>query len=259
LFRNGPSTYHELPVNSGASRTECDLVTIRQFSMTKSASAKKTGQLPTVYYIGTEHPFVDVIETFLDNAPRLVEHGHAYVRHRILSQLSGVYQDVAASTIDDYFDVDPDEQSVGIKGTNDTVTTREQCLEALQTVAEDVGESPTIEEYRSRVEDDEDLPGISRILNHFETWNDAKEAAGLERTGVTYTVAELLDHLTRARQTVDQDSEEFRPKHYRGYRIDRMGQDGVDNVPTLETMMNRFGSWEKAVSVASMDEPGEPN
>lgn len=54
---------------------------------------------------------------------------------------------------------------------------KDDCINALRTAAEQIGESPTIREYRDL---DIDGPSEDTIRDRFGTWNDAKEAAGLE-------------------------------------------------------------------------------
>jgi hypothetical protein len=56
------------------------------------------------------------------------------------------------------------------------MTTERECIEVLQTAAQRLGESPTKAAY-------EDLglrPASATIIRHLGSWNDAKEAAGLE-------------------------------------------------------------------------------
>jgi len=56
--------------------------------------------------------------------------------------------------------------------------TRDECINALEYVAEKLGKSPTTSEYHECRRDTD--PSSSSIIRCFNSWNDAKEAAGLK-------------------------------------------------------------------------------
>lgn len=56
------------------------------------------------------------------------------------------------------------------------MATEQQCIEALQTAAQRLGESPTKAQYEQL----NITPSASTVLRHCGGWNDAKEQAGLE-------------------------------------------------------------------------------
>ena len=58
------------------------------------------------------------------------------------------------------------------------ITSQEDCIVALRDAAEELGHSPTIEEYKSL-----DTPISARtIIRKCDSWNHAKELAGLAVT-----------------------------------------------------------------------------
>jgi hypothetical protein len=58
------------------------------------------------------------------------------------------------------------------------ITSQEDCIVALRDAAEELGHSPTIEEYKSL-----DTPISARtIIRKCDSWNRAKELAGLAVT-----------------------------------------------------------------------------
>ena len=58
------------------------------------------------------------------------------------------------------------------------ITSQEDCIAALRGAADELGHSPTIEEYKTL-----DTPVSARtIIRKCETWNRAKEMAGLAVT-----------------------------------------------------------------------------
>jgi hypothetical protein len=56
--------------------------------------------------------------------------------------------------------------------------TRDECITALEYIAEKLDKSPTFREYYENKRDTD--PSTHAITNSFECWNDAKEAAGLK-------------------------------------------------------------------------------
>lgn len=52
---------------------------------------------------------------------------------------------------------------------------KEDCTKALKEVEDRIGKSPTMKDYQKT----EISPSIDTILKHFDTWNDAKQEAGL--------------------------------------------------------------------------------
>lgn len=54
---------------------------------------------------------------------------------------------------------------------------REEIIDQLQTVAEDIGQTPSVTEWRKL----ENRVGVTTIARHFGSWIDAIDAAGLER------------------------------------------------------------------------------
>jgi len=58
-----------------------------------------------------------------------------------------------------------------------TVTLEQSCINALQRAAEEVGRSPTVDEYR----DLNITPSATTIQRVCGSWNEAKEQAGLVR------------------------------------------------------------------------------
>lgn len=73
-----------------------------------------------------------------------------------------------------------------------SVYSKEDCIEALEKVAEDIGKSPTYKEYQNA-----DVgPAASTIKRIFGSWNNAKEASSLEKFEQEhYNIGEVPDRV----------------------------------------------------------------
>lgn len=59
--------------------------------------------------------------------------------------------------------------------------TQEACIKSLKSVADDLGHSPSIREF----EEAHTILSYATVIRLFGTWNDAKEAAGLDTVDPT--------------------------------------------------------------------------
>ncbi|OUJ19026.1 HNH family endonuclease [Methanonatronarchaeum thermophilum] len=82
----------------------------------------------------------------------------------------------------------------------------------------------TQSEWRQR----EDLPSLGSLQRHFGSWNEAREAAGLEVRGKRYSKEKLLELL---RENPDISLKEWQER---------------DDLPSYSTILRHFGSWREA-------------
>lgn len=99
---------------------------------------------------------------------------------------------------------------------------------------------------RQDVEDAEDLPATSTFEHRFGSWNEAKEAAGLETRGrgeagrgTSYTDEELLEKLRELAEQYDGP-------------LTKSAVNRADGYPGATTYYRRFGSWENAKEKAGL-------
>lgn len=123
---------------------------------------------------------------------------------------------------------------------DDEQYTRDDLVTQLQQLAEELGRSPTVADLR----DATDYPSEYPFLNVFETWNQAKQAAGLdthrkEGRKDPYTEAELLDLLRRLAHTIDG-------------RVTIQAANDSEICPSAVTYKRRFGSWNQAKEAAGL-------
>lgn len=108
--------------------------------------------------------------------------------------------------------------------------TRDELVDKLQALAEELDRSPTVADVRNAL----DYPSVSQFLDEFESWNAAKQAAGLETfrkegRGKTYSDAELIEKL---QQLADNDD-----------GLVTIGDvNESDNCPSAVTYQRHFGS-----------------
>ena len=72
------------------------------------------------------------------------------------------------------------------------VYSREECIKALKTAEKRLGKSPTMDDYKDI---EGDIPSIDTILRKFDTWNKAKNEAGLETFKQNNKIEEKPDAL----------------------------------------------------------------
>lgn len=74
----------------------------------------------------------------------------------------------------------------------DTIYSEQDCIDALQRVTDQLGESPTYKQYQEC----DVLPAASTIKRIFGTWNDAKRAASVKQYAQTkYSVDDVPDRV----------------------------------------------------------------
>jgi hypothetical protein len=121
--------------------------------------------------------------------------------------------------------------------------TRDECINALEYVAEKLGKSPTFTEYNECRRDTD--PSSSSIIRCFDSWNDAKETANLttniNTNSIGYTRDDCIDSLEYVSEKLGK-SPTF--TEYRDYKS--------DTDPSPSTMYNIFGSWNDAKEAANL-------
>lgn len=89
--------------------------------------------------------------------------------------------------------------------------TREECLDALETAKDRLGESPTMSKYKEL----EGLPSIGTILRRFDTWNEAKNEAGIETFKQNNNVSEKPDDIELPEDKVWDELSSYQRYYYR--------------------------------------------
>jgi hypothetical protein len=142
-------------------------------------------------------------------------------------------------------------------------------LRALRRVAELNGGELTPDVYKrtqsALMREDEELPNLSAVIRHYETWSQAKEAVALSET----TTAQLIDARFRARlrgQRPHYQTAELRESlarcvaelgrvplvaEYEAWRTKQLAlaqtRGELARVPGVESFRRRHGGWEKAL------------
>jgi hypothetical protein len=145
-------------------------------------------------------------------------------------------------------------------------------LRGLRRVAELNGGELTPDVYkrtqRNLAREGEELPGLSAVIRHYETWSQAKEAVALSET----TTAQLIDARFRARlrgRRPHYQQEELRESlarcaaelgrvplasEYEAWRTKELAlartRGEVGRVPGVEAFRRRHGGWEKALTAS---------
>lgn len=125
--------------------------------------------------------------------------------------------------------------------TNDEQYTQDELIDQLQQLATELGRSPTVADLK----DAPAYPSLRQVLAVFETWNKAKQAAGLETfrkegRGEPYSDAELLDRLQRLARETDGP-------------VTKQTVNESEMCPSAITYQRRFGSWNKAKEEAGLE------
>ena len=127
--------------------------------------------------------------------------------------------------------------------TNDQ--TKEDCLDALRTAYDELGESPCIRTYRELWNADKVDVSLKVIKNRCGSWGKAKDAAGLEEStggdGPQYTDQDCLEALRQAKRELGHSPATHEYKQQ------------VDIDPSAWVIMDRFGSWNAAKEAAELE------
>lgn len=115
--------------------------------------------------------------------------------------------------------------------------TKQECIEALQEAAEQLGHSPYMDEY-----DDLDIhPKSSTITKYFDGWNTAKREAGLE----TYNYSEQ-DCLNAIQEAADHLGHSPTQQEYRDLGLK----------PSINVFQQKFGEWVNAKAEIGLNSRG---
>jgi hypothetical protein len=170
-----------------------------------------------------------------------------------------------------------DEQDEALVRLNDVRLTRlaeaegegARFLRALRRIADLHGGELTPDIYKrtqaALIRDGEDLPSLSAVIRHYETWAQAKEAVALSAT----TTTQMIEARFRARlrgQRPHYQSEELRTAlrrcvaelgrvplvaEYEAWRTKELAltqaRGELARVPGVESFRRRHGGWEKAL------------
>lgn len=137
---------------------------------------------------------------------------------------------VHLSTIYEHFDGWKDAKQAANLDTDDPIT-KADCLESIQTVAEELGESPSQPQY---TRSEQATVSVTAITNRFDTWNTAKEAAGLEQYQITTTREDCLESI---QAVADELKKSPSQEEYRDCKA---------SFVAIETIREKWGSWQNA-------------
>jgi len=119
---------------------------------------------------------------------------------------------------------------------------KQDCIDALQYVAEKLDKSPSYSEYKEHRKDKH--PDSSTIRRKFGSWNKAKEAADLSTFAHgddLHTEQNCIDGLQEVAEKLDKSPS---IPEYREHK--------KDEHPGSSTIRNKFGSWNKGKEVAGL-------
>lgn len=117
--------------------------------------------------------------------------------------------------------------------------TQEECLIALERVANEMGKSPTTMEYEENRRETE--PAWSAFNYVCGSWNRAKEMAGLQTIQKQNTEEECMDALSTVADKVEG------PLSANTYTNNRS-----NGHPSRDTLQEKFGSWNEAKRMANL-------
>jgi cell fate (sporulation/competence/biofilm development) regulator YmcA (YheA/YmcA/DUF963 family) len=119
---------------------------------------------------------------------------------------------------------------------------RQDAIDALECVAEQIGKSPTVREYRRNKTDEG--PSVSWIKDNFGCWNNAKELAELDVNACNeyYDKRDCIDAIQWIAEEIDKSPtyEEYRKNRKRHH-------------PSLGCIQDNLGSWNNAKELAELD------
>lgn len=118
---------------------------------------------------------------------------------------------------------------------------RNELIEELRRLADEVGRSPTIADLKNA----SGYPPASRFLDTFGSWNQAKQAADLDTfqkkgCGTSYSRDELLDRLRQLAENTDG-------------LVTKQDVINADSCPSVVTYQRHFGSWNAAKEAAGLE------
>ena len=113
--------------------------------------------------------------------------------------------------------------------------TNEELLKMLKDMAERDGRTPTMKDVNA----DKNMPSIIPYVDRFGSFNKALELAGLQPNSGRYTDEELLKML---KDMAERDGRVPTTKNIHAN----------DNMPSVTTYVNRFGSFNKALELAGL-------
>lgn len=165
-------------------------------------------------------------------------------------------------------------QSLWLSQLEEGNTEMKKMLASLQRVAEVLGETPGIDDYkRVRTELDEDLEPVSRILKHFHgSWHLAREALDLTETSTPrriqerfasrrlgkiwrYTDETLKATVVRASKEIGHAPQVAEFHWWRERQIELAKSRGEDlHLPSAAPYRRRFGSWADALRAFGFSE-----
>lgn len=121
---------------------------------------------------------------------------------------------------------------------------KQDCIDAIQEVAEELGKSPSCSEYEEHSEDNH--PSSFTIQKKFDSWNDAKESAELsvfehDEGNHVYTKQDCIDAIQEVAETLGKSPSK---KEY--------GEHSKNNHPSEGTIYEKFDSWNEAKEAAGL-------
>lgn len=120
---------------------------------------------------------------------------------------------------------------------------KQDVIDALQSIAEEVDKSPTMKEYRINKKDYH--PSSNWIHNNLGSWNNAKELAGLDilntAGSVEYNKKDAINALQFVAEKID------RSPTISEYRANK-----EDHHPSADWIHNNLNSWNNAKDTAGL-------
>lgn len=124
----------------------------------------------------------------------------------------------------------------------------DDCIDALECVAEKLGKSPTMDEYSESRRDTD--PSSRTVYRIFNSWNDAKEAANLSKNISTHNIDYTNDDCINSLEYVAE-------KLGKSPTMDEYSENRRDTDPSAKTVSNIFDSWNNAKQDAGLKTVGQ--
>lgn len=117
---------------------------------------------------------------------------------------------------------------------------KQDCIDAVQLVADKLGKSPTKKEYQKHKKDKH--PSVEWIADNRSSWNDLKTDAGLNVYRRRHTKQDYIDAI----QYVANKIEEI--PSCTQYQTNKK-----DSHPSMDTLYRHFGNWSNAIETVNVE------
>ena len=196
-------------------------------------AALKTAGLKTRYITYTDEQLLQILRNLAAKLGQSPTHHELLAHHTIYGACINRFGTISSAL-----------ETAGLKSRRrlpHSTYTDEQLLQILRDLAVELDQSPTIRVLNNR----RNLPSSGTYIRHFETWNTALKAAGLETRHrrprrPVYTNKQLLQTLRDLATNLERS-----PTYLDLWKC--------QDVPARATYLQRFGTWNAALEAAGLE------